>query len=47
MAYRGISDRIIGLLDEVRIVCNRDETFQMMGRRLQKNGWKAEGHVQV
>lgn len=45
MALKGVSERYIGMLDEVRFVCNKDDIFQAMGRRLQKNGWDSGRRV--
>lgn len=42
LAVQGIMDRLTGQLDEIRIVCNRDDTYQAFSKRLKKTGWKGK-----
>lgn len=42
LAVQGITSRLTGQLEEVRIVCNRDDTYDAFLRRLKKSGWKGD-----
>lgn len=40
LAIQGIRGRQIGILEEIRIICDRDETYDAFLKRLKKEGWK-------
>ncbi len=43
LAVQGIMERIDSSLEEVRIVCDRDETYEVFLERLKRKGWSGAG----